>query len=47
MRAYAGIVLLACLLWSTVSRAEDIAVPIEYHGRQIQLQGRGARNRRA
>ncbi len=39
MRAYAGIVLLICLLWNTVVRAEDISVPVEYHGRQIRLAG--------
>jgi dienelactone hydrolase len=39
MRAHAGIVFVVCLLWIAVSRAEDISVPVDYHGRQIQLEG--------
>lgn len=40
MRRRAGAVFLTCLLWSGVACTEEISVPVDYEGRQIQLTGR-------
>jgi dienelactone hydrolase len=40
MRTHAGVLLLTALLWSTGACTEELSVPVEYHGEQIQLAGR-------
>ena len=35
-----GVLLLIGLLWGAAACAEDVSVPVEYHGQQIQLTGR-------
>jgi dienelactone hydrolase len=39
MLGRAAAVFLTCLLWSGAACTEEISVPVEYHGRQIQLEG--------
>ena len=40
MRNLAGVLLVTCCVWSAAVRAEELSVPVEYHGQQIQLTGR-------
>jgi dienelactone hydrolase len=40
MMRRAGAIFLACFWWGAAARAEDISVPVDYHGEQIQLAGR-------
>ena len=39
MRSLAVVVFLSFALWAALARAEDIAVPVEWQGKQIQLRG--------
>jgi dienelactone hydrolase len=39
MYKHAGVVFLSFALWAGLARAEDIAVPVEWQGKQIQLRG--------
>jgi hypothetical protein len=39
MRSLAIVVFLSSALWAVSAVAEEIAVPVEYHGRQMQLEG--------
>jgi dienelactone hydrolase len=40
MRTHAGVLLLTSFLWSAAACGEELSVPVEYHGQQIQLTGR-------
>ena len=40
MMGRAGAILLACCWWGAAACAEEISVPVDYHGEQIQLAGR-------
>ena len=40
MRSHTGALLLTGFLWSAAACAEELSVPVEYHGKQIQLTGR-------
>jgi dienelactone hydrolase len=40
MLRYWAAALLACLLWATSTWAEDIAVPVDWNGQQIQIRAR-------
>jgi dienelactone hydrolase len=40
MTTHAGVLFLIGLLWSAAACAEELSVPVEYHGQQIQLTGR-------
>jgi dienelactone hydrolase len=40
MRTRTGVILLIGFLWSAAACAEELSVPVEYHGQQIQLTGR-------
>jgi dienelactone hydrolase len=40
MRRHAGVVFLTCFLCGGLAFAQDISVPVDYEGRQIQLAGR-------
>jgi len=40
MRTHTGVLLLTGFLWSAAACAEELSVPVEYHGQQIQLTGR-------
>jgi dienelactone hydrolase len=40
VRSHTGALLLTGFLWSAAACAEELSVPVEYHGKQIQLTGR-------